>query len=74
MTIREHLLNHEDRIKYLEEFAMKYRVLVEMSDIIEKAEKEYNALRAFAGEAYPRGKCKNILKLFQMLNDLRRRK
>ena len=71
MKIREHLLNHEDRIKYLEKFAMKYRVLIEMSDMIEKAEKEYNVLRAFAGEKYPKGKCKNILKLFQTLREMK---
>ncbi len=70
MTIKQYLINHEDRIKYLEEFAMKYRVLIEMSDVIKKSEKEYNALRAFLGEKYPKGKCRNILKLFQILNDL----
>ena len=72
MKIKEHLLNHEDRIKCLEKFAMKYRVLVEMSDVIEKAEKEYNTLRNFVGETYPKGKCGNILKLFQVLNEIRR--
>lgn len=71
MNIKQHLLNHEDRIKHLEEIVMKYRVLVEMSDVIKKAEEEYNALRAFLGEKYPKGKCRNILKLFQILNDLR---
>lgn len=70
MIIRQHLLNHEERIKYLEKFAMKYRVLVEMSNVIKKAEREYNALRNFAGEKYPKGKCRNILKLLQTLLEL----
>jgi len=35
-----------------------------------KAENEYNNLRRFAGENYPKGKCKNLLKLFQALNEL----
>lgn len=70
MNIQEYLLNHEDRIKHLEKFAMKYRVLIEMSDVIKKAQKEYNALRNFVGEKYPKGKCENILKLFQTLKDL----
>jgi len=35
---------------------------------IEKARKEYNELRRFAGKDYPKGKCKNLLKLLEMGN------
>lgn len=37
-----------------------------LSDIIKKAEKEYNDLRSWAGDEYP-GKCRNILFMFQIL-------
>jgi len=32
---------------------------------LEEAQREYNELRRFAGQDYPRGKCKHLLELFQ---------
>ena len=66
----EIIFEHEGRIKALEKIYLKYRVLLEMSNIVEKAEKEYNALRQWAGERYPKGKCKNILNLFEILHEI----
>lgn len=37
---------------------------------VDMAKAEYNNLRRFAGERYPKGKCTNILELFQVLNGL----
>lgn len=38
-------------------------------DVIRAARREYNELRCFAGVDYPKGKCKNLLELFEVLND-----
>jgi len=40
-------------------------------DLIDKAETEYNELRRFVGEKYPKGKCVNIIELFQFLKTQR---
>lgn len=56
---------------------LKYKILAHMVDwtsdpeyveeVILKAEHEYNQLRCFIGDQYPRGKCANIIELFQLL-------
>jgi len=35
-----------------------------------KAEEEFNELRRFVGDTYPQGKCKNLLKMFQILKKI----
>lgn len=40
-------------------------------DLIRKAEAEYNELRRFVGEEYPKGKCAHLLELFQFLKTQR---
>jgi hypothetical protein len=56
---------------------LKFRILNEMvdwvtdpffvKDLTEKAEHEYNVLRAYAGDEYPKGRCKNLVRLFELL-------
>ena len=70
MELEKRIMEHEDRIVNLEKKLLKVRVLFEMTDIVKKAEKEYNALRGELGENYPKGKCKNILTLFQTLDKI----
>lgn len=70
MEIEKKLMELEDRIVNLEKKLLKVRVLFEMTNVIKKAEKEYNALRSEIGESYPRGKCKSILQLFQNLDKI----
>ena len=38
----------------------------EIKKEIEEAKKEYNELRRFVGKDYPKGKCKNLLKLLEI--------
>ena len=68
----ERLVDHENRIENLEKKLLKYRVLLEMSDVVEKAQKEYSELLIFAERhSYPFEKCDNIVKLFTVLDELR---
>ena len=68
----ERLVDHENRIENLEKKLLKYRVLLEMSDVVEKAQKEYSELLIFAvRHNYPFEECDNIVKLFTVLDELR---
>lgn len=69
-TTAEILYDLEQRIVKLEQKLLKYRVLFEASYIIKEAGKEYNELRCFAGRDYPKGKCGNIIKLLEILDDV----
>ena len=48
----------------------KHLKLFDMKDVIKKAEAEYNGLRSELGEDYPKHKCNNILKLFEVLDEM----
>jgi hypothetical protein len=55
---------------------LKFRILSEMvvwtpnlRTLVNLAEQEYNELRSFVGENYPKGKCKRIIQLFQLLKE-----
>ena len=54
---------------------LKFRILSEMVDwtdfktLVDLAEQEYNNLRTFVGENYPKENCNNILKLFRILKE-----
>lgn len=75
-------LNKQEVDKVAKETGLlKFRILSEMVDwttdpeylesLINSAEDEYNRLRNFAGLSYPRGRCRNILNLFQILRGRR---
>lgn len=45
-------------------------MMIKDKEMVKLAEQEYNDLRCFAGKQYPKGKCKNILSLFQITKNL----